>query len=97
MSEGLPKAVLGRTGLEVTRLGYGAGHRKPMNDQQRTALRQTMRPIHYPFDAPPAAGAVREVVPGVHWLQTPLPFQGLKAITLWLLDGGDGVTIAHLD
>ena len=38
MSKGLPTAVLGRTGLEVTRLGYGAGHRKPMNDQQRETI-----------------------------------------------------------
>ena len=30
----LPTAILGRTGLEVTRLGYGAGHRKPMDDAQ---------------------------------------------------------------
>ena len=34
----LPTATLGRTGLEVTRLGYGAGHRKPMNDAQREAI-----------------------------------------------------------
>ena len=30
----LPTAVLGRTGIEVTRLGYGAGHRKPMTERQ---------------------------------------------------------------
>ena len=30
--------MLGRTGLEVTRLGYGAGHRKPMNDEQRETI-----------------------------------------------------------
>ena len=34
----LPTAVLGRTGLEVTRLGYGAGHRKPMDDDQRKTI-----------------------------------------------------------
>ncbi len=34
----LPTAVLGRTGLEVTRLGYGAGHRKPMTEQQNQAM-----------------------------------------------------------
>ena len=34
----LPTATLGRTGLEVTRLGYGAGHRKPMDDDQRKAI-----------------------------------------------------------
>lgn len=32
----LPTAVLGRTGLEVTRLGYGAAHHRPMtNDEAR--------------------------------------------------------------
>lgn len=34
----LPTAVLGRTGLQVTRLGYGAGHRKPMDDRQRETV-----------------------------------------------------------
>ena len=34
----LPRATLGRTGMEVTRLGYGAGHRKPMDDAQREAI-----------------------------------------------------------
>ena len=34
----LPTAVLGRTGMEVTRLGYGAAHRKPMDDAQREAI-----------------------------------------------------------
>ena len=30
----LPTAILGRTGIEVTRLGYGAGHRKPMTENR---------------------------------------------------------------
>lgn len=30
----LPTAILGRTGIEATRLGYGAGHRKPMTERQ---------------------------------------------------------------
>ena len=34
----LPTAILGRTGLEVTRLGYGAGHRKPMTEKQNQAM-----------------------------------------------------------
>ena len=38
MQEPLPTTVLGRTGLRVTRLGYGAGHRKPMNDDQRKSI-----------------------------------------------------------
>lgn len=38
MSQPLPTAVLGRTGLRVTRLGYGAAHRKPMDDRQRDVI-----------------------------------------------------------
>ena len=38
MAQDLPTATLGRTGLQVTRLGYGAGHRKPMDDDQRKAI-----------------------------------------------------------
>ena len=39
MNQGnLPTAVLGRTGLKVTRLGYGSGHRKPMDDNQRNKI-----------------------------------------------------------
>ena len=38
MSASLPTAVLGRTGLQVTRLGYGSGHRKPMDDDQRRTI-----------------------------------------------------------
>ena len=38
MTQTLPTAVLGRTGLEVTRLGYGAGHRKPMDNSQRDTV-----------------------------------------------------------
>ena len=34
----LPTAVLGRTGIEVTRLGYGAGHRRSMTEQQRDTI-----------------------------------------------------------
>ena len=30
MSPSLPKAVLGRTGIEVTRLGYGGAHARPI-------------------------------------------------------------------
>ena len=34
----LPTTALGRTGLQVTRIGYGAGHRKPMDDAQRETI-----------------------------------------------------------
>ena len=34
----LPMAILGRTGLEVTRLGYGAAHHRPMTDDEARAV-----------------------------------------------------------
>ena len=34
----LPTAVLGRTGLEVTRLGYGAAHHRPMTNDEARAV-----------------------------------------------------------
>ena len=34
----LPTTILGRTGIEVTRLGYGAGHRRSMSENQRKAI-----------------------------------------------------------
>ena len=37
MSHILPTATLGRTGLEVTRLGFGAGHRRAMTDEEMNA------------------------------------------------------------
>lgn len=37
MEQVIPTATLGRTGLVVTRLGYGAGHRKPMDTEQMEA------------------------------------------------------------
>ena len=38
MAQPMPTAVLGHTGLKVTRLGYGTGHRKPMDDSERDAV-----------------------------------------------------------
>lgn len=37
MSNILPTATLGRTGLQVTRLGFGAAHRRSMTDQEMDA------------------------------------------------------------
>lgn len=37
MSHILPTVTLGRTGLEVTRLGFGAGHRRAMTDEEMNA------------------------------------------------------------
>lgn len=48
--------------------------------------------LDYPFAEPPAAGATREVAPGVHWLRMPLPFV-LNHINLWLLEDDAGWVI----
>lgn len=46
-------------------------------------------PLVYPCGEPPAAGATREVAPGVLWVRMPLPFD-LKWINLWLLEDEGG-------
>jgi len=46
--------------------------------------------LTYPVDAPPAAGEVTEIAPGVLWLRMPLPF-ALDHINLWLLPEKAGV------
>ena len=38
MNQQLPTATLGRTGIEVTRLGYGAAHRRSMTEDQRNTI-----------------------------------------------------------
>ena len=38
MQDQLPKTSLGKTEIQITRLGYGSGHRKPMNDKQRDGI-----------------------------------------------------------
>ena len=38
----LPTAVLGRSGLEVTRLGYGAAHHRPMTDDEARAVHEAV-------------------------------------------------------
>ncbi len=43
----------------------------------------------YPFDAPPAVGAVLQVAPGVLWIRMPLPFH-LNHINLWAIDDDRG-------
>ena len=39
----LPMAVLGRTGLDVTRLGYGAAHHRPMSDDEARAVHEAVQ------------------------------------------------------
>jgi glyoxylase-like metal-dependent hydrolase (beta-lactamase superfamily II) len=48
--------------------------------------------LHFPFSAPPAAGSVTEVAPGLRWLRMPLPF-ALDHINLWLIEDGPGWAI----
>ncbi len=38
----LPRSTLGRTRLEVTRLGFGAGHRRPLTDDEIGTLLHTV-------------------------------------------------------
>ena len=45
--------------------------------------------LDYPFAGPPERGQSIEVVPGVHWLRMPLPWQ-LNHINLWAIDDGEG-------
>lgn len=42
MAKPLPTAILGRTGLRVTRLGYGAAHRKPQSDDNAQAVHEAV-------------------------------------------------------
>jgi aryl-alcohol dehydrogenase-like predicted oxidoreductase len=42
MTKPLPTAILGRTGLRVTRLGYGAAHRKPQSDENAKAVHEAV-------------------------------------------------------
>jgi len=49
-------------------------------------------PLTYPFDTPPAPGAVTQVAPGIHWVRMPLPFV-LDHINLWMLDDGNEVAL----
>lgn len=49
--------------------------------------------ISYPFETRPEFGESMPVVPGIVWLRSPLPFK-LNHINLWLLEDGDGWTVA---
>lgn len=48
--------------------------------------------LEYPFDAPPPAGEICAVAPGIAWLRMPLPYL-LDHINLWMLDDDVGVAI----
>jgi glyoxylase-like metal-dependent hydrolase (beta-lactamase superfamily II) len=48
--------------------------------------------LEFPHREAPAAGTVRSVAPGVHWLRMPLPF-ALDHINLWLLEDAGGWTL----
>jgi glyoxylase-like metal-dependent hydrolase (beta-lactamase superfamily II) len=48
--------------------------------------------LSFPFPAPPAPGKTVEVLPGVHWLSTFLPFRP-HATNLWLMRDVDGWTM----
>jgi glyoxylase-like metal-dependent hydrolase (beta-lactamase superfamily II) len=64
----------------------------PRSEPAALAMNATIpSTLEFPFSAPPAGGAAREVAPGVLWLRMPLPF-ALDHINLWLLADGDGWT-----
>jgi len=46
-------------------------------------------PIRYPLEGRPRDGTLMEILPGLHWLRLPLPFQ-LSHINVWLIREGDG-------
>lgn len=48
--------------------------------------------LRFPHAAPPPAGEVTEVAPGLRWLRMPLPF-ALNHINLWLVEDGAGWAI----
>ncbi|MDO8608061.1 MAG: MBL fold metallo-hydrolase [Phaeospirillum sp.] len=49
--------------------------------------------LDHPFAAPPDAGHVMVVAPGIRWIRMPLPF-ALDHINLWALDDGEeGLTL----
>jgi len=48
--------------------------------------------ISFPYDAPPKAGQVREVVEGVLWIRMPMPFV-LDHINIFAIADGDGWAI----
>lgn len=47
------------------------------------------QPLAFPFEAPPAAGEVVEVAPGILWTRIPLPFK-LDHVNVYLIEDGDG-------
>lgn len=48
--------------------------------------------LSFPHAAPPLAGSIIDVAPGLRWLRMPLPF-ALDHINLWLIEDGDGWAI----
>ena len=47
----------------------------------------------FPFPDYPEPGTATEVADGIFWVNTPVPFVGLKQVNLWLLRDGDGWTM----
>ena len=51
-----------------------------------------LRPIEFPFAAPPQPLEAIEVVEGVFWLRLPLPFR-LDHVNIYLIEDGDGLAV----
>ncbi len=52
----------------------------------------TGTPLHFPFPAPPAPGAMTEVAPGVFWVRLALPFR-LDHVNIYLVEDGPGFAV----
>ena len=64
-----------------------------MTDTPPTPPDRLAKPTRvYPFAAPPEAGKVIEVAPGVRWMRMPLPF-ALNHINIWGLEDDAGWTV----
>jgi glyoxylase-like metal-dependent hydrolase (beta-lactamase superfamily II) len=48
--------------------------------------------LTFPFPEPPAPGEFLEILPGLRWVRLPLPLK-LDHVNVWVLDGGDGLTV----
>ena len=59
---------------------------------EATASHRERDGLMYPFPEKPELGRSVEVLPGLHWIRLPLPFQ-LNHINVWALEDGDGWAI----
>lgn len=61
----------------------------PAETSAQTNAHTSNGPLVYPVSAPPPAGQLLEVAPGILWARVPLPFR-LDHINVYLIEDGDG-------